>query len=68
MRDADFEVLAKLLAERSGLVLTGDKTYLLESRLTPVARKRDLEKTSTSWLKRCGCVPRRRCCTKSRKR
>ncbi len=43
MRDADFEVLAKLLAERSGLVLTGDKTYLLESRLTPVARKRDLE-------------------------
>jgi chemotaxis protein methyltransferase CheR len=43
VRDADFEVLAKLLAERSGLVLTGDKTYLLESRLTPVARKRDLE-------------------------
>ena len=47
MRDADFAALAKLLMERSGLVLTGDKTYLLESRLTPVARKRgfdDLDK------------------------
>lgn len=39
MRPDDFDFLAKLLRERSGLVLTADKTYLLDSRLTPVARK-----------------------------
>ena len=35
----DFELIAKLLKERSGLALNKDKAYLLESRLNPVARK-----------------------------
>jgi chemotaxis protein methyltransferase CheR len=36
---ADFEYLRKLLKARSGLFLTADKQYLLESRLLPIARK-----------------------------
>ena len=43
MTGDEFDFLAKLLKERSGLVLTRDKAYLLESRLLPVARKRDLK-------------------------
>ncbi|MBB4211618.1 chemotaxis protein CheR [Rhodothalassium salexigens] len=39
MKTADFEFLAKMLSERSGLMLTPDKVYLLESRLTPLARR-----------------------------
>jgi chemotaxis protein methyltransferase CheR len=39
MNDADFPLFSTLLKERSGLVLTPDKVYLLESRLLPVARK-----------------------------
>jgi len=35
----DFEFICQILRERSGLVLTNDKAYLLESRLLPVARK-----------------------------
>ncbi len=35
----EFEFFRKFLRERSGLVLTPDKQYLLESRLMPVARK-----------------------------
>ncbi|MEE8188514.1 MAG: protein-glutamate O-methyltransferase [Kiloniellales bacterium] len=35
----DFELIAKILMERSGLALNKDKAYLLESRLNPVARK-----------------------------
>ena len=35
----DFELLAGILKHRSGLVLTKQKVYLLESRLMPVARK-----------------------------
>jgi chemotaxis protein methyltransferase CheR len=38
----DFSLLAKLVKERSGLTLTRDKAYLLESRLLPVARKWNL--------------------------
>jgi chemotaxis protein methyltransferase CheR len=38
----DFRFLAGFLRERSGLVLSDDKTYLVESRLVPVARKRGL--------------------------
>jgi chemotaxis protein methyltransferase CheR len=40
MKPDEFDFLAKLLKDRSGLVLTKDKSYLLESRLMPVARKR----------------------------
>ncbi|HYG87593.1 MAG TPA: protein-glutamate O-methyltransferase [Azospirillum sp.] len=39
MRVEDFDMFATLLKQRSGLVLTKDKAYLLESRLMPVARK-----------------------------
>jgi len=35
----DYEFLRKLLKERSGLDLSADKQYLLESRLIPLARK-----------------------------
>jgi chemotaxis protein methyltransferase CheR len=36
---SDFEYLRRLLRERSGLVLSADKQYLVESRLLPVARR-----------------------------
>jgi chemotaxis protein methyltransferase CheR len=39
MNNDDFDILSALVRERSGLVLARDKTYLLESRLLPVARK-----------------------------
>jgi chemotaxis protein methyltransferase CheR len=39
MRIEDFDMLATLLKQRSGLVLTKEKAYLLETRLMPVARK-----------------------------
>jgi chemotaxis protein methyltransferase CheR len=35
----DYDYLRKLLKERSGLVLSADKQYLVESRLLPIARK-----------------------------
>jgi chemotaxis protein methyltransferase CheR len=35
----DYDYLRKLLKERSGLVLSADKQYLVESRLLPLARK-----------------------------
>ena len=39
MTPLDYEYLRKLLKERSGLVLSADKQYLVESRLMPLARK-----------------------------
>jgi chemotaxis protein methyltransferase CheR len=39
MNVSDFELIAQLLKQRSGLALSKDKAYLLESRLNPVARK-----------------------------
>ena len=42
MKTEDFQLLQGLLKERSGLVLTEEKQYLLESRLMPLARKRGL--------------------------
>lgn len=39
MKISDFELYKSLLLERSGLVITPDKSYLLDSRLTPIARK-----------------------------
>ena len=39
----DFEFIAQLLYQRSGLVITQEKAYLLESRLNPVARKWELD-------------------------
>lgn len=43
MKPQDFEYLSNLLKRRSGLALTPDKVYLLESRLTPLARRSGLE-------------------------
>jgi chemotaxis protein methyltransferase CheR len=42
MNPSDFQTFAVLLKQRSGLALTEDKSYLLESRLMPVVRKRHL--------------------------
>ncbi|HMM13604.1 MAG TPA: protein-glutamate O-methyltransferase CheR [Parvibaculum sp.] len=39
MNTNDFEFLRQFLYQRSGLALTPDKSYLLESRLAPIARK-----------------------------
>ncbi len=39
MNVTDFELIAQILKERSGLALNKEKAYLLESRLNPVARK-----------------------------
>ena len=42
MTPSDYEYLRKLLKERSGLDLSADKQYLVESRLVPLARKAGL--------------------------
>ena len=42
MTPLDYEFLRKFLKERSGLDLSADKTYLVESRLLPLARKAGL--------------------------
>ncbi len=42
MNKADFEFIAGLIKEGSGLVLSTDKGYLLESRLAPVAQRHGL--------------------------
>ena len=39
MTPSDYDYLRKLLKDRSGLVLSADKQYLVESRLLPLARK-----------------------------
>lgn len=39
MRISDFDLYKDLLKRKSGLTLTSDKSYLLDSRLTPVAKK-----------------------------
>ena len=38
MNDVEFDYLRRLLYDRSGLVVTKDKAYLIESRLRPLAR------------------------------
>lgn len=43
LKPEDFDFVSKLIKSRSGLVLTQDKFYLLESRLMPIARKRGLK-------------------------
>lgn len=39
MRLVDFDIYRDLLKEKSGLMVSQDKAYLLESRLTPIASK-----------------------------
>ncbi len=43
MTPGDFDFISGLLRNLSGLVLTQDKAYLLESRLMPIARKNGLQ-------------------------
>ncbi len=43
MSPEDFDFISTLIKQRSGLVLTAEKSYLLESRLMPVARKHGLQ-------------------------
>ena len=42
MDPEDLKFIAELVSRRSGLVLTPDKTYLVESRLAPLARKKGM--------------------------
>ncbi len=42
MQAQDFKYLADILKKRSGLTLTDDKEYLIESRLVPIARSQNL--------------------------
>jgi chemotaxis protein methyltransferase CheR len=42
MTPAEYDFLRKFIKERSGLVLSDDKQYLIESRLLPVARRQGL--------------------------
>jgi chemotaxis protein methyltransferase CheR len=46
MKPEDFEVFEKLLKEISGLVISQDKVYLLESRLRPLIEKNGLNDMS----------------------
>lgn len=51
MRVEDFDLFAKMVYTRSGLVLSKEKAYLLDSRLMPVARRwnlKDLEELATA--------------------
>ncbi len=43
MKPDDFDLVCRLVKDRSGLILTRDKAYLLESRLMPVARRRGMK-------------------------
>jgi len=46
MHPDEFQYFAQLLKKRSGLVLGEDKTYLVESRLLPIARSQGLQDIS----------------------
>ncbi|MBT6095301.1 MAG: protein-glutamate O-methyltransferase CheR [Rhodospirillaceae bacterium] len=43
MKPENFQYMATLAKERSGLVLKEDKVYLLDSRLMPLARRKNIE-------------------------
>jgi len=47
----DYEFLRKLLKERSGLDLSSDKQYLVESRLNPW-REGSVSPASPNWLQK----------------
>jgi chemotaxis protein methyltransferase CheR len=46
MQPDDFQFFARILKQRSGLVLTEDKAYLIETRLLPIARSQGLQEVS----------------------
>ncbi len=43
MKDTDFKFFEELLKRESGLIITPEKTYLLESRLLPLAQKQGIQ-------------------------
>jgi chemotaxis protein methyltransferase CheR len=43
VKPQDFQFVSELIKKRSGLVLSPEKIYLIESRLGPVARRHELE-------------------------
>ena len=49
MKDEVFTFLAKLLREQSGLAISRDKEYLLESRLNPLARRHGQPGIEAMW-------------------
>jgi chemotaxis protein methyltransferase CheR len=51
MNDAEFEFLRAMLKTQSGLALTAEKRYLVESRLTPLCRKFNLNTISDLVMK-----------------
>ncbi len=68
MTNDDFDLLCKLLKERSGLVLTRDKAYLLESRLLPVARKHNLKSLDDTGRRSCAAARPAISCARSSRR
>jgi chemotaxis protein methyltransferase CheR len=58
MTPLDYDYLQKILKDRSGLMLSADKKYLLESRLLPLARKTGVAGISDLVQKmKGGCEP-----------
>ena len=55
MTPLDYDFLRRVLKQRSGLVLSADKQYLVESRLLPIARKAGLSTSASSW-RRCNAA------------
>jgi chemotaxis protein methyltransferase CheR len=47
MQDSNFDFVSNLVKQKSGLVLSKDKIYLLESRLAPIARQEKLDDADT---------------------
>lgn len=56
MQQDEFDYIAGLLKQRSGISLTIDKTYLLESRIQPIARSHGHE-TVSELIKRLRAMP-----------
>ncbi len=50
MKPDDYQFMVEFLKERSGLVLSNDKAYLLENRLLPVVRKRAMNSLDDLFL------------------
>src|SRR5262245_34738445 len=46
MTAGEFDYVCRLVRERSGIVLEAGKEYLVDARLTPIARQRDLRSVS----------------------
>lgn len=51
MKPADFDFISQLLKRRSGLVLTPEKAYLIESRVAPLLRRHNLSNFDALLLK-----------------